>query len=62
VKCGFEVSASRRALTALDRARDVAPGNGELPGRLLDISREYSAVPDPTAPPRALPDPATPPS
>jgi len=36
----FEVSASRRAVKALDRARDATPGNGELPGRLLDIIHE----------------------
>lgn len=47
----FEVSASHRALKALDRARDANPGNGELPGRLLDIIREYSVSSDPAAPP-----------
>jgi len=57
----FEVSAAHRALKALDRARDASPGNEELPGRLLDIIREYSVGSDPTAPPRASPDPTTPP-
>ena len=27
-------------MKALDRARDATPGNGELPGRLLDIIHE----------------------